>query len=102
MRGIDYRCTTVLHLLICTPLPSERAYDQALGRVERFVDSGSRSIVTGVSNFDEITNLEILGGLTQTTKARREAKKNRRKAAKAKDAKVPQAAKKDADSVSHA
>lgn len=27
MRGINYRCSTILHLLICTPLPNERAYE---------------------------------------------------------------------------
>lgn len=49
MRGINYRTTTSIHLLICTSLPTEREYQQALGRVGRFTDSGTRSILKGVS-----------------------------------------------------
>ena len=52
MRGMDYKSSIPLHLLVAHPLPNQRAYDQALGRVERFGCKGSRSILKGVQQVD--------------------------------------------------
>ena len=49
MRGCDYRCKTGIDLLIATPLSHERAYLQAIGRVGRYTDQGSRFKITGMS-----------------------------------------------------
>ena len=52
MRGTDTRTKTSLHLLLCSSLPNSRAYTQALGRVGRGGDKGSRSRLRNVSSVD--------------------------------------------------
>ena len=42
MRGYDYRCETGIDLFIDVPCSNERSFIQALGRVGRYTDQGSR------------------------------------------------------------
>ena len=79
MRGVNYRCSTILHLLICTPLPNERALQQALGRVCRYKDKGTRSVLTGVELFDSAQQHALIARLGQSIVRRREAKREQKK-----------------------
>ena len=49
MRGIDYRTTSILHLLLATEFANERIYQQALGRVGRNGDRYTRSRITSAT-----------------------------------------------------
>ena len=76
-----------IHLLILAPLPTERGYYQALGRVGRFTDKCTRSIIEDIEPFDktaEATAAGILGDLTDKL-IEEKADKRKKKAKKAKE-----------------
>ena len=91
MRGVNYRSKTRLHLLICAPLANERAYRQALGRVARFKDQGSRSILAGVPRFDGCCHNQLVSKLGKSISDRQKAKRDSKKAAKLSRHVVPRA-----------
>ena len=74
MRGINYRSPLPIHLLIATSFDTKRGYLQALGRVKRFSDRGSRAKLQNVPPFDELTDVENSGRLDQITQEMRKVK----------------------------
>lgn len=78
MRGYDYRNAFGIHLMIMHPLPNRRAFVQALGRVERFGDDGSRAILQGVEPWDKEKEQVWCGKLAGlVADAKREGKQRR-------------------------
>lgn len=61
MRGVDYRSTDGISLLIAKPLQSKRAYEQALGRVGRYDEKCKRYLLDRVNKYDEMQELQIIG-----------------------------------------
>ena len=82
LTGFNYRSTTRLHLLLCASLPNERAFYHALGRVGRFNDSCSRSILTGVGHVDGCCQGLLNARLNKTVNSRRQVKKDSKETAK--------------------
>ena len=50
MRGVDYRSTYGIDLMIAKQLSNKRAYEQALGRVGRYGEPCSRYMDEGLEN----------------------------------------------------
>ena len=50
MRGVDYRSTYGIDLMIAKQLSNKRAYEQALGRVGRYGEPCSRYMIEGLEN----------------------------------------------------
>ena len=85
MRGTNFRSRFPIHFLIATPLPNQRGYWQALGRVGRFTDEGTRSILSSCDKWNAREAAKAAGDLDSLTTALRkeklaQKKKNAKKA----------------------
>ena len=59
MRGIDYKCSTGISLLIAKTLSNPRIYLQCLGRVGRWTDACKRYILTGIMKHETENHNEM-------------------------------------------
>ena len=68
MRGTNFRGKEHgIDLLIAAPLPNDRAYIQALGRVQRAGDQGKRYRLKNVTEVDKDKRVELLSKLYHRT-----------------------------------
>ena len=85
MRGTDTRSSSSLHLLIAASLPNERAYVQALGRIGRGGDKGTRSRLVSTPTTDASKMTRLAGLLNSEIEKleteKKEAEKERRRQA---------------------
>ena len=59
-RGLNFRSSETLHLVICSPFKNLRAFHQALGRVCRAGDDGTRQKLISVDEYDEDQNDDLI------------------------------------------
>ena len=67
MRGTNFRGKEGIDLLIAAPLPNDRAYIQALGRVQRAGDEGARYRLKNVAEVDNGKRVDLLSKLVHRT-----------------------------------